>query len=126
MSVKIMGPNLAYWFERKVQEITQEAKDIVAEGALDIAAETAYHVETRGTVKSGKQGRIETGKMLESATADVMVDTPELYEVRAGFRNAPFYTFFQERGTVTIPAMYAVADAYESNLPVIEERLSKI
>lgn len=121
-----MGPNLAFWFEKKIAEITQEVKDVLQDGALDIAVETARHVETRGTVKSGKRGRIESGDMLKSASADIIIDRPDEYEVRAGFLNAPFYTFFQERGTVTIPAMYAVSDAYEAIIPEIEKRLGNL
>lgn len=124
--VQIMGPDLAFWFERRVAEITQGAKDVIQDGALEIALEVVHNVETRGTPKSGKRGRIETGKMRDSATAEVTKDTNTEYEVRSGFRDAPFYTFFQERGTETIPAMYAVSDAYEAILPEIEERLSNL
>lgn len=124
--VQIVGPNISYWFEKRVTEITQGARDVLQEGALDIALETVENVETRGTEKSGKRGRIETGAMRDAVSADITEDTETLFEVRAGFRDAPFYTFFQERGTRSIPAMYAVSDAYENNLPEIEDKLGRL
>lgn len=121
-----MKIDLTEWLEARVSEITAEAKEVISEAGELIASQTRHYVETRGTAQSGKRGRIDTGAMRDSASSEVVKETEEEYEVRAGFLDAPHYTVFQERGTKHIEAMYAVSDAFEEAKVLVEGRLRNL
>lgn len=101
------------WFETNVNELNDRTRKVGRESGEKVSELTKHFIETRGTAKSGKRGRIETGAMLDSVDTQVTRDSPEVFEVRAGYNDAPFYTVFQELGTSRIEAMYALTDAAE-------------
>lgn len=118
------GDAVISWMERKVEALTDDAKEVIVETGEDIKELTVYYIENRGTAKSGKQGRIETGAMRDSVDFEVTENTANSIQVRAGYHDAPFYTVFQELGTRRIEAMEALVDAAEVQRVIMERRLS--
>lgn len=100
------------WFEAKVNEMNRRNFGSLRDAMKDGEEITQTFIATRGTQKSGKQGRVDTGKMLDSVDSDTKLVSKDEAEGRFGWiKKAPFYAPFQEEGTKTIPAMYALSDA---------------
>lgn len=117
------GPAVLAWFNAKVESLENGNREAAIEAGDEIRDTTKRYISTRGTAKSGKQGRIETGAMLNAVDSEVTTNLRREVEVRAGYHEAPFYTPFQELGTVRIEAMYALSDAAEEVLPKLEKKL---
>jgi len=101
------------WFEAQVDEIRDTGKNAVQETTQEGAELVRRYISTRGTAKSGKQGRIETGAMLNSVDDQIVTESRDEIVGRFGMGDAPEYAVFQEYGTSTIEAMYAITDAAE-------------
>lgn len=100
------------WFEAKVNEMNRKNFGSLRDAMKDGEEITQTFIATRGTEKSGKQGRVDTGKMLDSVDSDTKLLSKDEAEGRFGWiKKAPFYAPFQDEGTKTIPAMYALSDA---------------
>jgi hypothetical protein len=120
------GNAVLAWFNRNVEELNEETHHAVLKAGDQIAHRTREHIETRGTAKSGKQGRIETGAMWAAVDMEVVKDTEDEIEVRAGYHDAPYYTVFQELGTARVEAMYALTDAAEEVLLDLQKDISEV
>ena len=101
------------WFEAQVDELRDNGRNAVQETTQEGAELVRRYISTRGTAKSGKAGRIETGRMLDSVDSQIITDSRDEIVGRFGMENAPEYAVFQEYGTRTIEAMYAITDAAE-------------
>lgn len=113
-----MREALHSWFSAKVDNLNDGLREIAKESAEDGEKLTKQYIETRGTAKSGKQGRIETSAMLNSVSSGVVRETKEEIQTRFGYKNAPYWTAYQDPGFehvngVTVEGTYALTDASE-------------
>lgn len=100
------------WFEAKVNEMNRRNFASLRDAMKDGEETTQTFIATRGTQKSGKQGRVDTGKMLDSVDSETALVSKDEAEGRFGWiKKTPYYAPYQEEGTKTIPAMYALSDA---------------
>lgn len=108
------------WFEANVRELNKNVRRAAEQSGDEIAELTREHIRTRGIKKPG---RIDTGAMLESVDSEVTKDTADEFEVRAGYKDSPEYTPYQELGTSLIAPTYALTDAAEIVLPKLRKRI---
>lgn len=110
----VKGDDPGAWFTAKVAELNRKnfrALDNAMRGGESV---TKNLISTRGTPKSGKTGRIDTGKMRDSVDSETKLDNADEATGRFGWTaESPYYALYQEYGTSTIPAMYALTDAAE-------------
>lgn len=110
------------WFEANVRELNKNVRRAAEQSGEEIAELTREHIRTRGIKKPG---RIDTGAMLESVDSEVTKDTADGFEVRAGYKDSPEYTPYQELGTSLIAPTYALTDAAEIVLPKLRKRIDE-
>lgn len=81
------------------------------EAMRDAEKQGQFFIATRGTPKSGKQGRIDTGDMLESFSSAVATGNTKVTGFLGWLDEQPYYAEWQEGGSETIPAMWALRDS---------------
>lgn len=114
------------WFEAKVNEMSRKNFGSLRDGMKDGEETTQTFIATRGTQKSGKQGRVDTGKMLDAVDSDTKLVSKDEAVGRFGWiKKTPYYAPFQEEGTRTIPAMYALSDAAKIVMDELVKNISK-
>lgn len=125
------GRALYEWVEDKINRVTDEAKDVIREGAKEGEDLTKLHIETRGTPRSGKRGRVDTGRMRDAVSSRVEKDTETEIEAAFGWLDdRALYFGLQERGFthtsgVTVEGMFALSDAGEEVARQITRKLGK-
>ena len=112
------GPAFMAWFDKKVDNLTSGTREAVVDAGKDIARLTEQRIE--------QMDRIDTTNMIRSVDTEVLRDSKDEIEVRAGYHDTPYYTVFQELGTKRIQATYALTDAAEEVLPDLERKISKV
>ena len=123
---------MVHIFEAKIDRMTSEVREAVADAGNEGATEMRQMISTRATAKGGRNpshpGRVDTGDMLNSVKSK---SSSGAGGVRAQFGwlgGGPKYFLYQEggfrhRNGVDVAGMYALADSFEL---VTEELKHKI
>lgn len=116
------SPNLAVFFEAKIDRMTSEVREAVADAGAEGASEMRQMISTRGTAKGGRNpsnpGRIDTGDMLNDVKSK---SSGSAGSVRAQFGwlggQQKYYHYqekgFRHRNGVDVEGMYALVDSFE-------------
>lgn len=125
------GGDILRWARGKIEAIENVSADVLEEAGEKGEALMKHNIATRGTAKSGKEGRIESGDMLKDVKHYTAKRTDGRTQMGFGWtgQRKPYYgyqeTGFQHFGGVTVPGMYALADAADEVLTDLGNDLRK-
>lgn len=122
------------FFTNKIKNIQQEVrKDVYA--AADLGVEEMQHlISVRGTAKGGRRpeiaGRIDTGQMKNDVDRKRSGNQHFVTAKFGWVKNREDYYVLQEegfrhRGGVSVEAMYALQDAYESVTSALKQDIDR-
>lgn len=125
------GAALMAWFDRKVNRLGSNLRETGRNITDDIRDTTREFISQRPSAKSGKPGRIDTGEMIDSVSSGEVRYSRDDMEFRAGYKNGPPWTPFQESGFnhwlsgEHIAGTYALTDAEDLSKKELPTRIRR-